>query len=62
VLFVKMTSFCLYLSVGGKSTLITSQPAEEDPPVTVMSTATDADQAEYVSHMVQYLLSTNQVK
>jgi hypothetical protein len=57
-----MMSCCLYLSVAGKGSLSSSQRAEEDPPVTVMSTATDADQAEYVSHMVHYLLSSKQVK
>ena len=49
-------------SAADKGALSSGRPAEVEPPVTVMSTATDTDQAEYVSHMVQYLLTSNQVQ
>ena len=40
---------------------ITVQDPDSGPRVSVMSTSRDKDQAEFISHMVQYLLDTKQV-
>lgn len=50
------------LSRSDKSSLRGEANADVEPVVTVMATGTDAEQAEYVSHMVYYFIKTAKVR